>query len=120
MTYSTTTHIKSGATPLKKGETSSVNQMNKPTLSKQQITAFKAMAHSLNPVVMIGQKGLTDAVIQETHAALQSHELIKIRIFSDDREERMEIANELVHALDAHLVQHIGKLLVLYRQRIEE
>lgn len=94
--------------------------MNQPTLSKQQITEFKALAHNLNPVIMIGQKGLTDAVIQETHTALQSHELIKIRIFSDDREERMAIAHKLVQTLNAHLVQHIGKLLVLYRRRIDE
>lgn len=89
-------------------------------LSKQQINEFKALAHNLNPVVMIGQKGLTEAIIQETHTALQSHELIKVRIFSDEREERLAIAEQLTQAVQAQLVQHIGKLLVLYRQRIEE
>lgn len=87
------------------------------TLNKQQIAELKARAHHLNPVVMIGQKGLTDAVIQETHTALQAHELIKVRVFGDERAERIAICNELITAVDAQLVQHIGKLLVLYRER---
>lgn len=89
-------------------------------LSKQDITALKARAHDLNPVVMIGQKGLTQAVIQETTTALKAHELIKVRVLGDERDERLAIADELTAAVDAHLVQHIGKLLVLYRQRDEE
>lgn len=90
------------------------------TLSKQQITELKARAHHLNSVVMIGQKGLTDAVIQETAAALRAHELIKVRVLGDDREERIAICEELVAAVDAQLVQHIGKLLVLYREREDD
>lgn len=89
-------------------------------LTKQQIAELKARAHHLNPVVMIGQKGLTEAVIQEADTALRAHELIKVRVFGDDREERIVICDELVRALDAHLVQHIGKLLVLYRERQDD
>lgn len=90
------------------------------TLDKQQILALKAQAHHLNPVVMVGQKGLTDAVIQETDTALRAHELIKVRVFGDDREERLAICRELCEATQAQLVQHIGKLLVLYRKNEEE
>lgn len=89
-------------------------------LSKQERLALKARAHHLNPVVMVGQKGLTDAVIQETDAALRAHELIKVRVFGDEREERLAICEALCAAVDAQLVQHIGKLLVLYRKNEEE
>lgn len=94
--------------------------MSSSSLSKQDILVLKAQAHHLNPVVMIGQKGLTEAVIQETHAALQAHELIKVRVLGDDREERIAICEALCEAVEAQLVQHIGKLLVLYRERRDE
>ncbi|EGV38512.1 CRS1 / YhbY domain protein [Neisseria weaveri ATCC 51223] len=70
-------------------------------------------------MVMIGQHGLTDSVIRETDSALTAHELIKVRVLGDDREERIEICNALCEAVDAQLVQHIGKLLVLYRKNLE-
>ena len=89
---------------------------NQKTLTKQQITELKARAHHLNPVVMIGQKGVTEAVINETHNALNAHELIKVRVLGDDRQERIAMCEELCAATGAHLVQHIGKLLVLYRE----
>ncbi|MDK4689302.1 ribosome assembly RNA-binding protein YhbY [Kingella negevensis] len=94
--------------------------MTDKTLTKQQIVELKARAHHLNPVVMIGQKGLTPAVIQETATALRAHELIKVRVFGDDRQERITICEELCQATDSQLVQHIGKLLVLYRERTDE
>lgn len=98
-----------------------MNPANKTTpLSKQQITELKARAHHLNPVVMIGQKGLTEAVIQETNHALTAHELIKVRVFGDEREERLAICEALCAAVNAQPVQHIGKLLVLYRKREEK
>ena len=97
------------------------NAMNKrKLLTKQQITELKAKAHHLNPVVMIGQKGLTDAVICETDAALRAHQLIKVRVLGDDREERIEMCNALLAATESQLIQHIGKLLVLYRENEEE
>ncbi len=88
--------------------------MNKK-LSTKEIQALKQQAHHLQPVVMIGQHGLTEAIIKETNANLVAHELIKIRVLGDDREERVAMAEELCSALDATLVQHIGKLLVLHR-----
>lgn len=90
------------------------------SLTKQQKLELKARAHHLNPVVMVGQKGLTDAVIAETNAALQAHELIKVRVLGDDRDERLAICEGLCAATEAQLVQHIGKLLVLYRERRDE
>ncbi len=93
--------------------------MNEQILSKQQRLELKAQAHHLNPVVMVGQKGLTDSVIQETDTALRAHELIKVRVFGDDRHERIAICDELCAATGAQLVQHIGKLLVLYRKNEE-
>ena len=88
---------------------------NKP--DSKQLLELKARAHHLNPVVMIGQQGLTESVIKETDAALTAHELIKVRVFGDDRAERIEICNALCEILGAQLVQHIGKLLVLWRKK---
>ena len=92
----------------------------KPVLSKQEILALRARAHHLNPVVMIGQHGLTEAVIRETETALRAHELIKVRVLGDERDERLLIGDELCAATGAQLVQHIGKLLVLYRERADD
>ena len=90
------------------------------SLNKQEILALRARAHHLNPVVMIGQHGLTEAVIRETETALRAHELIKVRVLGDERDERLLIGEELCAATGAQLVQHIGKLLVLYRERPDD
>lgn len=75
----------------------------------------RAAAHHLDPVVYVGAEGLTPAVVKETDAALKAHGLIKVRVFSDDREERERILAELSGRLGAAPIQHIGKLLVLWR-----
>ena len=85
------------------------------TLTPAQRKELRAQAHHIDPVVMIGSDGLTAAVKKETDAALKAHGLIKIRVFGDDREERIQIGEELCATLGAGLVQHIGKLLVLFR-----
>jgi putative YhbY family RNA-binding protein len=72
-------------------------------------------AHHLDPVVMIGADGLTPAIVKETDAALKAHGLIKVRMFSDDRETREAALASLADSLNAAPVQHIGKLLVLWR-----
>lgn len=82
--------------------------MTDTKLNTKEILELKARAHHLHPVVMVGQQGLTDAVIKETDAALTAHELIKVRVFGDDRAERVEICNALCEAVDAQLIQHIG------------
>ncbi len=75
----------------------------------------RSAAHHLDPVVMVGGDGLTAAVEKEVDGALKAHGLIKIRVFSDDREARAEMLATLAEKLDAAPIQHIGKLLVLWR-----
>ena len=75
----------------------------------------RANAHHLDPVVLIGGDGLTAAVQKEIDAALKAHGLIKVRVFNDDRAAREEMYQQLADALNAAPIQHIGKLLVLWR-----
>ena len=82
--------------------------------------AFRAKAHHLDPVVMIGNDGLTPAVLHEIDVNLLAHGLIKIRVFSDDRDARAALLDRIADELDAAPVQHIGKLLVVYRPVPEE
>jgi len=77
--------------------------------------AHRAEAHHLDPVVMIGNDGLTAGVKKEIDAALNAHGLIKVRIQGDDRAQREEIYQSLANDLGAAPIQHIGKLLVLWR-----
>ncbi len=83
--------------------------------------ALRARAHHLDPVVMIGEAGLSRAVLAEADRALAAHELIKIRVLGDDRAQRQALLTEICSALGCAPVQSIGKLLVVYRPRpIEE
>ncbi len=82
--------------------------------------AHRAEAHHLAPVVMIGNDGLTPAIKKETDAALNAHGLIKIRVLGDSRETRESIYNELCEELEAAPIQHIGKLLVLWRPKVDK
>jgi putative YhbY family RNA-binding protein len=89
-------------------------------LSPAQRKVHRADAHHLDPVVMIGNDGLTAAVIKETEMALNAHGLIKIRVLGDDREARDAIFQKLADELNAAPIQHIGKLLVLWRPQPEK
>ena len=84
-------------------------------LTPAERKAHRAAAHHLAPVVMIGSDGLTPAVQKEVDAALNAHGLIKVRVFSDERTTRETIFTTLADALGAAPIQHIGKLLVLWR-----
>ena len=75
----------------------------------------RANAHHLDPVVMVGGDGLTPAVQKEIDAALNAHGLIKVRVFNDDRAARELMYQQLTSELSAAPIQHIGKLLVLWR-----
>jgi len=88
-------------------------------LSPAQRKVHRADAHHLDPVVMIGGDGLTDAVKKEADAALNAHGLIKVRVFSDDRAAREAMFMTLADELSAAPIQHIGKLLVLWRPQPE-
>ncbi len=87
------------------------------TLSPKDRKALKARAHSLKPVVILGGKGLTDPVVAEVERAIAAHELVKVRVAEMDREGRDAVMGVLVERCGAHPVQHIGKVLVLYREK---
>jgi RNA-binding protein len=82
--------------------------------------ALRARAHHLQPVVTIGQHGLSPAVLKEIDVALTAHELIKVRVMSDDRHAREALLPRICEALECSPVQQIGKLLVLWRARKEK
>lgn len=77
--------------------------------------AHRSEAHHLDPVVMVGGDGLTEAVKKEVDSALNAHGLIKVRVFSDDRVAREAMLQSLAEELNAAPIQHIGKLLVMWR-----
>lgn len=79
--------------------------------------SLRARAHHLQSVVMIGDAGLTPAVLKEIDTHLRSHELIKIRVPGADRHYRDQLIDEICRALEAGPVQHIGKVLVVFRPR---
>ena len=85
-----------------------------------QRRALRARAHALNPVVAISQNGLTESVVKEIDLSLSSHELIKIRVFGDERELREQYLQSICQQLGAAPVQHIGKLLVIWRPRPDD
>jgi putative YhbY family RNA-binding protein len=90
------------------------------SLTPTQRKEHRALAHHLEPVVMIGAGGLTPGVTKEVDAALNAHGLVKIRVFSDDRGAREGMLATLADELDAAPIQHIGKLLVLWRPKPEK
>ena len=80
---------------------------------------LKARAHHLKPVILLGAKGLTDAVVAETDVALNAHELIKVKINGTEKEDRIEITHTLCQKLQAELVQMIGNTAIIYRKNKE-
>ena len=89
-------------------------------LTPAQRKVHRADAHHLEPVVMIGNDGLTPAVVKETDSALNAHGLIKVRVLGDDRTAREAMFQSLADQLSAAPIQHIGKLLVLWRPQPEK
>lgn len=81
---------------------------------------LKALAHHLEPVVIIGDAGLTPAVLREVDVHLRKHELIKVRVAGDDRDARSQMINTICATHDAAPVQQIGKILVIYRPKPAE
>jgi RNA-binding protein len=88
-------------------------------LSAAERKLLKARAHQLEPVVMIGTKGLTDEVVKEVDVALKAHELIKVRAAGLEREAREAAFKALCERTGAESVQAIGKVFVIYRKRDE-
>jgi len=92
------------------------------SLNSQQIRALRAETHrlKLKPVVMIGQQGLTESVMNELEITLAHHELIKVKVPSLDKEEKAAFIQSVCTPLNAELIQHIGHVMVLFRQNPEK
>ena len=88
-------------------------------LSPSERKSLKARAHKLEPIVLIGAKGLTDEVVSEVDRALKAHELIKVRAAGLERDAREEALKTLCERTGAESVQAIGKVFVMYRKRNE-
>ena len=89
-------------------------------LSSKRRSELRAEAHKLTPVVIIGDKGLTDEVVAEIDRSLRAHELIKVRAATASRENRDIWLESICERLQAHPVQQIGKVLVVYRENPKE
>ena len=89
--------------------------MPKLEISSQQRRDLRAAAHPLHPVVLIGDKGLTDAVLGEIDRSLTSHELIKVRVAGAERTDREAMLESICDALSCAAVHHLGKTLIIYR-----
>ena len=85
-------------------------------LSSQQKKSLRGIAHHLDPVVAVSERGLSEGIVEETERALSDHELIKVKVFDNDRTVRQEIANELAGKTGSVVLQKIGKIAVLYRK----
>jgi len=86
------------------------------SLSSEQRREYRAIAHNLKPVIIVGDKGLTESLQEELERALNDHELIKIKIASQDREARQQAVTELCAGAKAEVVQTIGKIAVILRR----
>jgi putative YhbY family RNA-binding protein len=91
-----------------------------PQLTSAQVRELRARAHGLDPVVSIAENGLSESVLKEIDTCLKAHELIKIRVYGDSRENRLGYLATICQELGAAAVQHIGKLLVVYRENPEK
>ena len=90
--------------------------MNASPLAARDRKRMRQIAHHLDPVILVGDAGVTDSVIAETTRALLDHELIKVRIAGEDRTARQAGTERLAEACGAQIVQTIGKVVVLYRR----
>ncbi len=88
-------------------------------LRRSQITFLRAQAHSRKPIVRLGQRGLTDAVVKELEQALDDHELVKIRLAAAEREERRTMIATLCERTGAESVQQLGATATLFRRNTE-
>ena len=84
-------------------------------ISSTQKKHFRKIGHQLKPIIMIGDKGLSDAIIKEVNRALEDHELIKIKTSGGDRDAKNEIKAKILESSDAQLIQAIGHILLIYR-----
>ena len=93
-----------------------LKQQNMQNLTPQNIRNLKSKVHHLKPIVIVGNKGLTDMVIQEIDRALDDHELIKIRIHTQDREALATAISDICTKTNAKLIHSIGHIIAIYRK----
>lgn len=84
-------------------------------LTSSQKKPLKRIAHHLEPVILVGDQGVSEGVIEETRRALHDHELIKVKFATDNRQDRVAMADELAAVCEAEIIQRIGKVAVLYQ-----
>lgn len=89
-------------------------------LSIQERKRLRQIGHALNPVVMIGDKGLSESVVEELNRALNDHELIKVKVGGEDRTARAALITEISEVSDAEIVQTIGKIALLYKKAAKQ
>lgn len=89
-------------------------------LTTAQQKFLRSLAHHLSPVVWVGASGVTEALLNELSLTLDTHELIKVKLLNDDREQRQQMIEQLLSASGAEKVQSIGKILVLYRANTKQ
>lgn len=89
-------------------------------LKPNQVRYLRALAHHLKPVVLLGQHGLTEAVLAEIELALEHHELIKVRVPGMEREDKKDVIEVICERTGAELVQSIGHIAVLFRKRTKD
>ena len=88
-------------------------------LNSKQISYLKGLSHSLNAVVQIGNKGLSESVFKEIEESLKAHELIKIQVQNNEKIKRQEFLNLICNKLDAVSINHIGKQIIIFKANIE-
>ena len=89
--------------------------MQKPSLNTQLKKSLRGVAHHLDPVVAVSERGITDGIIEETERALSDHELIKVKVLNPTRISRGAVAAALARSTSSTVLQQIGKVAVLYR-----
>jgi len=89
-------------------------------LTNNQKKFLRSMGHTLKPIVMVGQHGLSESVLAELESTMTKHELLKIKIRAEGRDEKQQMISQIVEASHAHLVQVIGNVMVIYRPFDEE
>jgi RNA-binding protein len=89
-------------------------------LTSTQVRYLRGLCHALKPVIHVGQKGLSDALLAELDAALTHHELVKIKVFAEERDARDDLGTDLAVRMAAQIVQRVGHVICLYRHNAEK
>ncbi|MBD3671319.1 MAG: ribosome assembly RNA-binding protein YhbY [Gammaproteobacteria bacterium] len=90
------------------------------SLNSKQIRYLRKQAHALKPVVIVGQHGITDSLVEEIDLALERHELIKIRVNASDREARKTMIDEICQRSRSELIQSVGHVASIFRRRLNK